>query len=108
MSVLTSLEVDIHGTYAIFLFATYFSYKDVMKYASSTLLFTEYMDQKTETDTLTTNDLVKTTLEFLIGNEFVAVIQPGQDDVEKIDPLANGTVHLSLKSHDHCSTPHTP
>jgi len=60
-----------------------------MKYASSTLLFAEYVDQKA-TDTSLSNDLVKTTLEFLIGNEFVAVVQPGQDDVGKINPLENG------------------
>jgi len=66
-----------------------------MKYSSSTLLFAEYMDQKAQTDLSTSNNLVKTTLEFLIGNEFVAAIQPGQDDVEEIDPLASGMfVHV--------------
>jgi len=67
-----------------------------MKYAFSTLLFAEYVDQQAETGNLTSNDLVKTTLEFLIGNEFVAVVQPGQEDVGKIDPLANG-IYTSVK-----------
>ena len=57
------------------------------------------MDQKAQTD-LSTYNLVKTTLEFLIGNEFVAVVQPGQGDVEEIDPLASGmfvhVVHVTL------------
>ena len=52
-----------------------------MKYASSTLLFAEYMDQKDNSDQ---NDLIKTTLEFLITNEFIALVHVNKEEIADI------------------------
>ena len=67
----------------------YFSFEDVMKYASSTLLFAEYMDQKDKSDQ---SDLIKTTLEFLITNEFIALVHVKKEEVA--DVLTKGTSYV--------------
>ena len=59
----------------------YFSFEDVMKYASSTLLFAEYVDQKDKSDSTNQNDLIKTTLEFLITNEFIALVHVKKEEI---------------------------
>ena len=59
-----------------------------MKYASSTLLFAEYIDQKDDVST-NQNDLIKTTLEFLITNEFVALVHSKEDGAT--DPTTEST-----------------
>ena len=56
-----------------------------MKYASATLLFAEYMDQKDNSDG---NDLIKTTLEFLITNEFIALVHAKKEEMANV--LAKG------------------
>ena len=59
-----------------------------MKYASSTLLFVEYMDQKDNSDQ---NDLlIKTTLEFLITNEFIALVHVNKEEIA--DVLTKGII----------------
>ena len=59
-----------------------------MKYASSTLLFAEYIDQKDINDATNQSDLIKTTLEFLITNEFIALVHVKEEGTK--DPLTKG------------------
>ena len=61
-----------------------------MKYASSTLLFAEYIDQKDDGDVTSKNDLIKTTLEFLTTNEFIALVHDREE--RKVDVLAKGII----------------
>ena len=76
--------------------SVYFSFEDVMKYASSTLLFAEYVDQKDKSDSTNQNDLIKTTLEFLITNEFIALVHVKKEEIA--DVLTKGTyyTHITL------------
>lgn len=59
-----------------------------MKYASSTLLFAEYIDQKDRNDGANQSDLIKATIEFLFTNEFVALVHVKEEEMK--DPLAKG------------------
>lgn len=72
----------------------YFSFEDVMKYASSTLLFAEYMDQKDNSDGTNQNDFIKTTLKFLITNEFIAVVHLKEEEIA--DVLTKGITYVDL------------
>ena len=59
-----------------------------MKYVSSTLLLAEYIDQKDSNDVTNKNDLIKTTLEFLTTNEFIALVYDKEE--KEADVLAKG------------------
>ena len=65
-------------------------FEDVMKYTSSTLLFAEYIYQKDKTDGTNQNDLIKTTLEFLITNEFIALVHVKEEEIA--DVLTKGII----------------
>ena len=65
-----------------------------MKYASSTLLFAEYIDQKDKNDGANQNDLIKTTIKFLFTNEFVALVYVKEEEMK--DPLAKGTTNTTM------------
>ena len=66
----------------------------MMKYVSSTLLFAEYIDQKDNGDATSQSDLIKTTIEFLFTNEFIALVHVKEERMK--DPLAKGTINTAM------------
>ena len=66
----------------------------MMKYVSSTLLFAEYIDQKDNGDATSQSDLIKTTIEFLFTNEFIALVHVKEERMK--DLLAKGTINTAM------------
>jgi len=63
-----------------------------MKYASSTLLFVENTNQDDESDATNQSDLIKSTLEFLTTNEFIALVHIKEE--KTADVLTKGIVPM--------------